>query len=121
LSSRRRALSVLCWLVIAGLLVRIAVADTVEDVVAAPSAGGAIAVLTGLALIVVAAIVVVALGLGVGVTRARRLSLTAGAVAVGFGLALLIAGHQSASFVAALGALAAVTAVVPTAAEDASD
>jgi ABC-type lipoprotein release transport system permease subunit len=50
MSSRRRALSVLCWLAIAVLLVRIAVGGAVEDIAAAPSAAGALAVVIGLAL-----------------------------------------------------------------------
>jgi len=121
LSSRRRVLTILCWLAIAGLLVRIAVADTVGDVVAAPTTTGAIAVLTGLGLILAGAIIVVTLGLCIGVNAARRLSLVAGAVAVGFGLALLLAGHQSGSLVAVAGALAALIAIPPGANGDASD
>ena len=121
MSSRRRALSVLCWLAIAALLVRIAVGGAIEDVAAAPSAAGAIAVLIGLALIVVAAIVAVALGVGPGAGWVRTLSGAAAVVAIAFGVALLLADHQSGSLVAAAGAVAAVGAVLPEAPHDASD
>lgn len=121
MSSRRRALSAVCWLAIAALLIRVALGRGVEDVAAAPSAAGAIAVLIGLALIVVAAIVAVALGAGSGASWVRTLSAAAAVVAIAFGVALVVAGHQSGSLIAAAGALAAVGAFLPEAPHDASD
>jgi hypothetical protein len=121
MTTRLRAVSVLCWLAIAALLVRIAEGGGVEDVLAEPSAAGAAAVLTGLALIVVAVIVAVVLAVRECATWAQWLSAAAGVVAVVFGLALLLAGHQSGSLIAATGAVAIVAAVLPTARGDASD
>ena len=121
MSSRRRALTVLCWLAIAALLVRIAVGGAIGEIVAAPSAAGAIALLAGLGLIAVAVIVIVALGLGAGAARVRTLSAAAAVAAVAFGVILLLAGHESGSLVAAAGALAALGALLPEARQDASD
>ena len=115
MSSRRRALSVLCWLAIAVLLVRIAVGGAVEDIAAAPSAAGALAVLIGLALVLVAAIVAVALGVGPDARWARTLSAVAAIVAIAFGLILLLAGHESGLLIAAAGALVAVGVLLPEA------
>ena len=119
MSSRRRVLSILCWLTIEALLARIAAGGALAEVVDAPTAGGAITVLVGLVLVVVGLVVVIALALDAA--WAGLLSRAAAAVAAVYGVVLLVAEHESGSLVAAAGVVAALAATLPRTVERVPD
>ena len=109
MSSRRRAVSVLCWLAIAALLVRIAAGGALERVAHAPNAAAVTAVAVGAALFGLA--LVAAVALGAGAAWAAALSVVAATVAIAYGLVLVVGGHESGSLVALAGAVAILAAV----------
>ena len=107
-STSRRAVSLVAWLVIAGLLIRIGLADGTFK-----GMGDPIPVLVVLG--VGAGLVLGAVGLVLIAAFAMRaawgppLSLAAALLTLPYGIALLMAGHQSGSLIA-LAALAALIA-----------
>jgi hypothetical protein len=111
MSSLRRAVSILCWLAIGGLLVRIAAGGAFAEVIEDPTGGGVAAVLIGVGLIAVG--LAAGLGLAAGAAWSRPVSGAAAAVAVAYGVALLPAGHESGSLIAAAGAVATLAALGP--------
>jgi hypothetical protein len=104
MSPRRRALSIACWLAVAGLLVRIAVGGALLDLIDAPTVPGVVIASIGAALIGVA--VVLVLGLAVGTHWARPLSLGAAVVAIAEGPLLFNAEHESGALIAAAATVA---------------
>ena len=104
----RRFVSLVAWLVVAAVLIRIGAADgTFRDLGDPAPPGSVVMVIAGLALLV-AALALVA-GFATDAPWSRQLSWPAGLLAVPYGLALLAASHESGWFLA-LAALAALVA-----------
>lgn len=100
MSSRPRALSLVCWLAVAGLLVRIAVARGTFTGPGDPAPIMAIVgILAGLALLAVAVFLVA--GFAAGSAWAPRVSRVAAILAVPYAVFLILAGHQSGSLISA--------------------
>lgn len=112
MTSRRRALLIVCWLVVAGLLLRIAVAggtfnrlDDHSPMVAAAAIGAGLAIL-GLSVILVA-------GFAVGSAGASRVSLVGAVPTIAYGVSLVATGHESGSLIALAAAVGLVASTSP--------
>ena len=104
LTLQRRAVSLVAWLVVAGLLIRIAMADGTFKGLGNPVPPEALVeIVVGLALLA-AALALVA-GFAIRAQWSQPLSLAAGVLAVPYGLSLLVASHES-------GALLSIAALV---------
>jgi hypothetical protein len=107
MTPQRRALLCACWLTIAGLLVRIAIARaTFSDLDDHPLIVVVGAIGAGLAILGVAVLLVV--GFLAGSVFATRASRVAAVATIPFGLFLLIGGHQSGSLIALAAAVGLV-------------
>lgn len=99
-SAPRRAVLMACWLIIAALLIRIAVADgTFSRIGNPPTALAIAAIATGAAL--VGCVPILAIGFAAGSGWAVRLSRFGTLTAIALGLALVVGRHESGSVIAA--------------------
>lgn len=99
MSPRARSLSLVCWLAVAGLLVRIAVArGTFTRFGDPPPIMAVVGILAGLALLAVAVFLVV--GFAGGRAWAQGVSWVAAILAIPYGVYLILAGHESGSLIA---------------------
>lgn len=89
-----------CWLIIAALLIRIAVADgTFSRIGNPPTLLAIAAIVAGAALVGCAPVLAIGLATGAGWTR--RLSRFAALAAIALGLALVVGRHESGAVIAA--------------------